>query len=75
LTLLWRTGQRIGDWSELHGQHGVLGMRLGDLDRRSGMIVVREYVARNICGPMLPPNYVAPKLCCADVGRVRPRGG
>lgn len=21
LTLLWRTGQRIGDWSETHGQH------------------------------------------------------
>lgn len=30
LTLLWRTGQRIGDWSEEHGRHGVLGMRLGD---------------------------------------------
>jgi integrase/recombinase XerD len=47
LTLLWRTGQRIGDWSELHGQHGVLGMRLGDLDRRSGMIVVRLKGARD----------------------------
>jgi integrase/recombinase XerD len=47
LTLLWRTGQRIGDWSELHGQHGVLGMRLGDLDRRSGMVVVRLKGARD----------------------------
>jgi integrase/recombinase XerD len=40
LTLLWRTGQRIGDWSEEHGRHGVLGMRLGDLDRASGTVVV-----------------------------------
>jgi hypothetical protein len=24
LTLLWRTGQRIGDWSERHGRHGLL---------------------------------------------------
>lgn len=38
--LLWRTGQRIGDWSDEHGRHGVLGMRLGDLDRASGTIVV-----------------------------------
>jgi integrase len=40
LTLLWRTGQRIGDWSEEHGRHGVLGMRLGDLDRVSSTVVV-----------------------------------
>jgi integrase/recombinase XerD len=40
LTLLWRTGQRIGDWSEEHGLHGVLGMRLGDLDRVSSTVVV-----------------------------------
>jgi integrase/recombinase XerD len=40
LTLLWRTGQRIGDPSEEHGRHGVLGMRLGDLDRASGTVVV-----------------------------------
>jgi integrase/recombinase XerD len=47
LTLLWRTGQRIGDWSELHGQHGILGMQLRDLDRRSGTIVVRLKGARD----------------------------
>jgi integrase len=47
LTLLWRTGQRIGDWSDLHGRHGVLGMTLGDFDRRSGMIVVRLKGARD----------------------------
>ena len=47
MTLLWRTGQRIGDCSALHGEHGVLGMRLGDLDRRSGTIVVRLKGARD----------------------------
>jgi integrase/recombinase XerD len=41
LTLLCRSGQRIGDWSGVHGQHGILGMRLGDLHRRSGTVVVR----------------------------------
>jgi integrase/recombinase XerD len=44
---LWRTGQRIGDWSEVHGRHGVLGMSLADLDRRSGTITVRLKGARD----------------------------
>jgi integrase/recombinase XerD len=47
LTLLWRSGQRIGDWSEAHGRHGVLGLSLGDLDRRSGSITVRLKGARD----------------------------
>ncbi len=47
LTLLWRSGQRIRDWSAMHGEHGVLGMRLGDLDRLSGTIVVRLKGARD----------------------------
>lgn len=47
LTLLWRSGQRIGDWSERHGRHGLLGLALGDLDRRSGSIVVRLKGARD----------------------------
>lgn len=47
LTLLWRSGQRIGDWSELHGRHGVLGLSLGDLDRRSGSVLVRLKGARD----------------------------
>jgi integrase/recombinase XerD len=47
LTLLWRCGQRIGDWSEEHGRHGVLGMRLGDLDRASSTIVVALKGARD----------------------------
>jgi site-specific recombinase XerD len=47
LTLLWRCGQRIGDWSEEHGRHGVLGMRLGDLDRGSSTVVVALKGARD----------------------------
>jgi integrase/recombinase XerD len=47
LTLLWRSGQRIGDWSEEHGRHGVLGLSLGDLDRRSGSVIVRLKGARD----------------------------
>ena len=47
LTLLWRSGQRIGDWSDTYGRHGVLGLSLGDLDRRSGSITVRLKGARD----------------------------
>ena len=47
LTLLWRSGQRVGDWSEVHGRHGVLGLSLGDLDRRSGSVMVRLKGARD----------------------------
>lgn len=45
--LLLRTGQRIGDWSDEHGRHGVLGMRLGDLDRRRQTVTVRLKGARD----------------------------
>ncbi|MDR0594008.1 MAG: site-specific integrase, partial [Bifidobacteriaceae bacterium] len=47
LTLLSQSGQRIGDWSDQHGRHGVLGMGLGDLDRRSSTVVVRLKGARD----------------------------
>jgi integrase/recombinase XerD len=47
LMLLTRTGQRIGDWSDEHGRHGVLGMTLGDFDRRTSSIVVRLKGARD----------------------------
>jgi site-specific recombinase XerD len=47
LTLLLRTGQRIGDWSEIAGTHGVLGMTLADFDRAHGMITVRLKGARD----------------------------
>lgn len=41
LTLLFRTGQRIGDWHEIAGRHGVLGMDLADIDERRRTITVR----------------------------------
>lgn len=47
LTLLLRTGQRIGDWSGEHGRHGVLGMRIADVDERKHVIVVRLKGARD----------------------------
>ena len=47
LTLFWRTGQRIGDWSELHGCHGLLGLRLGEVDERSSTVLVRLKGARD----------------------------
>ena len=46
LTLLYRSGQRIGDWCDGRG-HGTLGMRLSDLDEGSRTIVVRLKGARN----------------------------
>jgi site-specific recombinase XerD len=45
--LLLRTGQRIGDWSDEHGRHGVLGMRGADVDRRRRTITVRLKGARD----------------------------
>jgi integrase len=45
--LLLRTGQRIGDWSEEHGRHGVLGMRCADVDRWRRAITVRLKGARD----------------------------
>ena len=47
LTLLWRTGQRIGDWHDVHGCHGLLGLRAGDVDERASNIMVRLKGARD----------------------------
>jgi integrase len=47
LTLLSRTGQRIGDWNESAGRHGILGMSLSDIDRKRSLIVVRLKGARD----------------------------
>jgi site-specific recombinase XerD len=47
LTLLSRTGQRIGDWSTIAGRHGILGMSLEDLDRKRRTITVRLKGARD----------------------------
>lgn len=47
LTLLARTGQRIGDWSALAGRHGVLGMSLADVDARTQTVTVQLKGARD----------------------------
>jgi len=47
LTLLYRTGQRIGDWSAFAGRHGILGMTLADVDERTHCITVRLKGARD----------------------------
>jgi integrase len=47
LTLLCRTGQRIGDWNESAGRHGILGISLSDIDRKRSLIVVRLKGARD----------------------------
>jgi integrase/recombinase XerD len=57
ITLLWRTGQRIGDWSDEHGRHGVLGMRLGDLDRASSTVVVCLKGARDEHRVPVSPDF------------------
>ncbi|MDQ2834601.1 MAG: tyrosine-type recombinase/integrase [Acidobacteriota bacterium] len=47
LTLLFRTGQRIGDWKDGTGGHGILGMTLADIDQSRSMITVRLKGARD----------------------------
>ncbi len=41
LALLLGAGQRIGDWPDERRRHGVLGMRLCDLDAKTGLVTVR----------------------------------
>lgn len=59
LTLLLRTGQRIGDWSTEHGRHGVLGMRLSDVDRRRRTVTVRLKGARDEHRVPVTPDWWA----------------
>jgi integrase/recombinase XerD len=47
LTLLFRTGQRIGDWNVGAGGHGVLGMTLADIHQSRSMVTVRLKGARD----------------------------
>ena len=47
LTLLIRTGQRIGDWDDVAGRHGILGMTLADVDDLRRTITVRLKGARD----------------------------
>ncbi len=58
LTLLWRSGQRIGDWGDGKGDaHGVLGMRLRDFHRVEGMVVVRLKGARDEHRVPVTPDF------------------
>jgi site-specific recombinase XerD len=41
LKLLEWSGQRIGDWHPVHGRHGLLGLRLADIDPLARTITVR----------------------------------
>jgi integrase/recombinase XerD len=41
LALLLGSGQRIGDWPDIDGRHGVLGMRSHELDEQRGLVTVR----------------------------------
>jgi site-specific recombinase XerD len=41
LKLLEWSGQRIGDWSDVNGRHGILGLELGDIDPFRRMITVQ----------------------------------
>lgn len=86
LTLLWRTGQRIGDWHQLHGCHGLLGMHLHDVDERSATVLVRLKGARDehrvpVTEDFWPlwRRYLVEERCWADtpaawVGFRRARG-
>lgn len=47
LTLLLRTGQRIGDWSSFAGRHGILGLTFADVDARAQTVTVRLKGARD----------------------------
>jgi len=59
ITLLLRTGQRIGDWSAEHGRHGVLGMRLSDVDRHRRTVTVRLKGARDEHRVPVTPDWWA----------------
>lgn len=48
LSLLEWSGQRIGDWSGIHGRHGILGLKLGDIDQKNRTISVYLKGARDL---------------------------
>jgi hypothetical protein len=47
LTLLFWTGQRIGDWNRDGGRHGILGITLADIDQGRRTITVLLKGARD----------------------------
>jgi site-specific recombinase XerD len=48
LKLLEWCGQRIGDWSVIHGRHGILGLALQDIDHLARTVTVRVKGSRQI---------------------------
>lgn len=40
LKLLEWSGQRIGDWSDVHGRHGILGLSISDIDLSQRLVSV-----------------------------------
>ncbi len=63
LRLLEWSGQRIGDWDATHGRHGLLGLRLGDIDVAARTVTVRLKGARDDhvvpVGAAFWPDYLA----------------
>jgi integrase/recombinase XerD len=47
ITLLARTGARIGDWITEGDRHGVLGLALGDIDAKRRLVRIKLKGARN----------------------------
>lgn len=47
LTLLWRTGARIGDWLSESDRHGVLGMAMADFNAKRRVVTIRLKGARD----------------------------
>jgi site-specific recombinase XerD len=47
LRLLEWSGQRVGDWDAVHGRHGLLGLRVGDVDCVARTVTVRLKGARD----------------------------
>lgn len=61
LKLLEWSGQRIGDWSEVHGRHGILGLAVDDIDQSRRTITVQLKGSRQMhiipVGEAFWPNY------------------
>lgn len=47
LKLLEWSGQRVGDWHQSYGRHGLLGLRLADIDPAARTVTVRLKGARD----------------------------
>ena len=86
LTVLWRTGARIGDWISASDRHGVLGLAVEDVDRKRRTICVRLKGSRDehgvpvtddfwvLCGRYLADERGETSGAWAWVGRRRGAG-